>query len=175
MISWEIDHPERRDWTAYALQLALAWHGDFNLAKDITTIRPDWQSLTVQQRCTVIVQLFAAIAFYESSWNPKCSSVDAGEVDDPLTYSDGLMQVSAADQQWSSDYGYSHEDLLTPKPNLKLAFAIMGQQILNQHRIILNKGIDHCYWSTLSKGYAQNKVDEIIEMVNSLTFEVIQD
>lgn len=166
VISWEHDHPEREAWSIITYNAAFSCVYVFGSATDIQIIRPDWDSLSPLQRVRVIVQLVSSISFYESSWDPACACVDVDN-----TESLGLMQISVEDQKnYDLQLGFSREDLLTVGPNIKLALAILSQQVMQQKRLILTHGEDNCYWSTFSYGYEDEKIDKIIAMAQALNF-----
>lgn len=144
----------------------------FSKAVDITTIRPDFFSLTREEKIEVLVTFVRGMCYYESGFNPNSSSVDVGTPKDKDTHSVGLLQMSVVDQaNYGFKFGYSYDDLKDPIKNLKLAMAILQRQVERKGRIILRKGVDTgVYWAVIYIGGKYDKSKDIIAGVKALKF-----
>lgn len=168
-LSWENGHPERAAWTKQLIDIITPDIEVFYTASDITKIRPDFKTLSKSKQILVIAELFSAMAFYESSWNPKENSVDVGSKNDQDTYSVGLLQMSVVDQKnYGFKFGYTFKDLQQAGPNLKLAEAIMVKQIKRYGKILIPKGENGVYWAVIHPKGKYDKSDKIIAMVRAL-------
>jgi hypothetical protein len=173
-LSWETTHPERQAWSKILLDNITSNFDVLNKAQDINRFCPKYgNALTKDQKINVLGELFVALAFYESKWTPNETDQDQGDEGDLETYSDGLFQVSGAD--WEN-YNlqkvlphYLHKDLLTVEPNIKLAMALMSQQITKQGLICVSSNV---YWATLSDKFYHPYavISEISQRVQKLSF-----
>lgn len=146
----------------------------FERAKDITTLRPDYFSLTRESRLDMFVAFIKAIVYFECGYNPKLYSVDVGTKENRNTWSVGLMQMSVVDQaNYSLDYGYTFEDLQTPIPNLRLALNIMKRQVERRGKFLIPKGENGLYWATISPGGKYDKSAMIIKELKALNLTKI--
>lgn len=147
----------------------------FSKAVDITTIRPDFFSLTREEKVEVLVTFVRGMCYYESGFKPNSSSVDVGTPKDKDTHSVGLLQMSVVDQaNYGFKFGYNYDDLKDPIKNLKLAMAILQRQVERKGRIILRKGVDTgVYWAVIYIGGKYDKSKEIIAGVKALKFDKV--
>lgn len=173
MLTWEKGHSERQGWTKSLIEEIKTNFTVLDTAKDINQFCPKYRVLSLEQKYQAWGEFFVALALYESSWDPTETDQDMGEEGDLDTYSDGLFQVSSVDRV---NYKlqkvlphYTHKELLTVEPNIKLAMALMSRQITLQKKICVSSDV---YWSTLScKWYHPYAViDEISERVKKLHF-----
>lgn len=162
-------------WAEILRRLIFPQINEFNLADDIHNIRPDWASLSDEQKTDVMVEFFKAMVFYESGYNPKSSSVDVGIPGNKDTYSVGLLQLSVVDQSnLGLRFGFNYDDLMIPDKNLTLGVAIMVNQIKKRGKILIakgEKGNPSLYWATISPGGRYDKSANIIEAAQALKFE----
>lgn len=171
-LSWEKNHIERMAWSRLLYKEILTKFDILDQVTDMSKYCPKYKLLTKEQRINTWAEFMVALAYYESAWKPTESSQDVGEAGNYSTYSDGLFQVSAVDIQ---NYGlkdlpkYTHQDLLTVEPNIKLALALMTRQIQKQKLICVSSDV---YWATLScKWFARYEVnDDIANRVQKLGF-----
>lgn len=172
-LSWEVGYPERKAWSDSLFSLIS--NGDtFNalcLAQDIKEIRPDFSSLTKDQKATVLCELVSAMSKFESSWNPASYSVDVGSKDNRDTWSVGLMQMSVVDQtNYGFNLGYDFQDLQLPVPNLKLAVLILAKQVQKHGLLMIPNGESGLYWAVLHPGGKYDQSKNIIAMVQNIKF-----
>lgn len=168
-ISWEATDSSRKEWSKYAYGLASSEYFIRLLdAKDWNRFCTKFYSLSLEQRATLFVEWVSATSKYESSWNPKSFAVDVGKPDNKATWSTGLMQVSAADYQ--NRFGYDFEDLLTPKPNIHLAYEILAMQIKKTGLVILPNSNPNRYWAVLLEGNKYQKISQITAATQKLPF-----
>lgn len=153
-------HPERKPWSDALVKEVRKNLSDYSKAKDIKEICPRFESLNEDQKVKGISEFFVALAFYESGFNPKSSSVDVGNKDNRNSYSDGLFQVSGTDRV-SRSLGYTYQDLLKPIPNIEVATEIFRRQISNCGEFILPNSSKCRYFATLLEGNKYNKIKEI--------------
>lgn len=141
-------------------------------AKDITTIRPDFNSLSKENQIKVLVEFIKALCYFESGYNSESSSVDVGIKGNKDTYSVGLMQMSVVDQQnYGLRFGYTFDDLLKAVPNLTLGIAILAKQVQKYGKILIQLGEKGVYWAVLHPGGKYDRSVSIIKRVQELKFD----
>lgn len=149
----------------------------FNKAADIENIRKDWFFLTDEQKVQVMQAFFKSLAYYESSYDPKCESVDVGNKYDKETWSVGLLQLSGVDKSnLGLSVGFNYEGLKDPINNLTQGVAIMVNQINKRGKIIIprsEKGNPGVYFATLNPGNRYDKSEQIIAAAQ-IKFEVAE-
>jgi hypothetical protein len=167
-LSWEKNHPERAAWSKSLIaQVVDAW-SQLREPKDMDRFCAKYSSLFTEQRIKVWAELFVAMAYYESGWNPKSASVDVGTKDDRDTWSIGLWQMSVIDQEsYKLPLGYKYEHLLEPGPNGDLAVRIMARQIERRGTIVVSSSP---YWAVIKEGGRYQKINQIAAMVSALPF-----
>lgn len=135
-------------------------------AKDMARIHPKFKSMTRPERINVVCDLIRWLAYYESGWDPKSTSVDVGSKEDKDTWSIGLLQISVCDQKNMGLYtNYSFDDLLKPEPNLHLGLTILTRQIRRTGLVILPNKHQDRYWAVLLDGNKYSRVNEILARV----------
>lgn len=168
-ISWEKNHPERIKWSDFLhMKLSISLFAQFDKASDNKRLCPNYDSMTKEQKITAWMELVSAMAFYESSWNPKSASPDVGTPANKDTWSTGLLQVSVTDQWGDIPKLYSYNHLLEPIPNLDLGLKLMSRQLKNRNKFILPNSDKYRYWAVLLDGNKYSKVSEIISMVRKM-------
>jgi hypothetical protein len=171
-LTWEKNHPERVEWSG-ALSCFVACYFYFlDKASDIETIRPDYRSLTKDQKINVWCELFCALAKYESDWNPKSEDVDVGAQSDKNTWSLGLCQLSQVDQEsYGIHLGWTVDDFLDPIKNLFFCVRIIAHQIDKRGKLLIAPGEAGLYFATLHyPGGKYDKTAQISAMVQGLKF-----
>lgn len=169
-LSWEKNHPERHAWSQRLYGLIDGALSVFETAKDIKTIRPDYQSLNRQQRIAVLCEFICWVAYYECGWNPESNEKDVG-TDDKDTWSVGLLQLSVVDQlNYHLPLGFDFGDLQNPIKNLELGVDIMCLQIHKHGKVLIPAGESGVYWATIHPGGKYDKSKEIIAKVQGLKF-----
>lgn len=168
-LSWENTteaHPERKPWSEALIKSLNENWAVFDSAKDIQTFCPKYKSLDKTGRLKAWGELWVGLAYYESGYNPKSFSKDVGSEGKFDTYSAGLFQVSAADQEWAGgNLKYTYQELLTALPNIHLSTVLMVRQLKNTQLIALPNSSKYRYWSTLLVGNRYQKISEIAQRV----------
>lgn len=172
-LSWETQNPNAREWTAVALGEIEKHFPILDTAGDIETFCPQYKKLDLGQRLHLWGELFAALAMYESNWNPHCQYTEVTLGIDSVTgkplVSEGLLQLSYTDTRWAKwcQFDWEHDKIqktfqtvtiLDPKRNLVCGIGIMANQIKKRNAIVLDRG---AYWSTLKSSHQRNKIKEI--------------
>lgn len=158
------------NWTIFIEQVV---HGDtlktLSCASDILTLKPNYKTLSDDDKVKVWCDFFQALSYFESCYDPKSQSVDVGVYSDKNTWSIGLLQLSVIDQSnLGLRFGYDFNDLLDPYNNLKFGIEIMKNQIRKRGKIFIphgEKGNPSLYWATLSPGGKYDKSQKVIEWV----------
>jgi len=165
-LSWEnttAPHPERKPWSEYLIGKISEKKAVLDTAKDIGIFCPNYGNLDQNLQMKAWGELWVAVAYYESGYNPKTSSVDVGKPGDKDTYSVGLYQMSVVDQKnYKIPLGYKLDDLLTAKPNIHLAIEIFALQIAKRGKVFIPKGEPGLYWAVIHPGGKYDKTKEII-------------
>ena len=184
-LSWEKNHPERKEWSAFVSELLSAELFEaFDLAKDATRICPKYETLARDQRIAVWSELISATAYYESGWSPVSRMTETTMGTDPVTkkqvVSEGLLQLSYQDVpnygavlkyplcriEWQKDRSLdltsSKKTILDPLINLECGMRILASQIKKKGNVILASGV---YWAVLRDGGKYSKVPAIIGKV----------
>lgn len=169
-LSWNrSDKPERGMWTNVLLELVGDNLDTLMSASDVLMIHPALRSFDKDKQVKVLCEFFVRIAYYESAWDPKSSSVDVGHVGDLDTYSVGLMQMSVVDQaNHGLKFGYKYKDLMDGSKNLILAMAIMVEQVRKRGKIFITKGEKGLYWATICPGGKYDKTAKITAEVQAM-------
>lgn len=184
-LSWEKNHPERKEWSTFVFEFISAEvFESFDAAKDATRICPKYESLAKDQRILVWGELISAMAYFESGWSPTSRMTETTMGTDPVTgkqvASEGLLQLSYQDVpnygtvlkyplckiEWSKDKSLSLTDpkktILNPYINLECGLRILANQVKKKGSVILSSGV---YWAVLKDGGKYSKVDSIIGMI----------
>lgn len=147
----------------------------FDAASDIYNIRPDWASLSDEQKSVVMEAFFKALIYFESGYNPLSESVDVGTKGDKQTWSVGLMQLSGVDKaNLGLQVGFDYEGLKNPENNIVQGIEIMLNQIRKRGKIIIykgEKGNPGVYWATLNPGNKYDETAEIVGAAQAVKFE----
>jgi hypothetical protein len=134
---------------------------DLEEARDIETWCPTYHLLGEFDRIDVWGTLFVAVAFYESSYNPRNKHLeDSGE------WSLGLFQLSTPDEMnWCNHATWN--DLFDPINNVRCAVPLMSHLIAKDGVLTAgNNGTTAMgaakYWSTMRGGtYQGHHVEDI--------------
>lgn len=139
-----------------------------DVSPDALRICSKYPTMNKTQKIHLWSEFFVWLMFYESSWNPKSSSVDVGSKSNKDTWSAGLFQISVTDQ-WDSDtrLGYSFDDLLDPIKNMRLGIRVMKRQLKRTQRVILDNKDKMRYWAVILDGNKYSKVSEILSKTRS--------
>ncbi len=187
---WDGKNADSAKWTVFA-QDAVSRIGQ-DLIKgpsDVATFCPMYDRLGTQDRINFWVQLVAAMAKYESGFNPASRMVETSMGNDPVTRaptsSEGLMQISYSDEKnlksvlpagvcdfdYPSDKKFVVTDLrrtiLNPKNNLTCAIGILNRQVQRKGMIAVASG---AYWAVLKTDRRSNKLSQIRAITKSLSF-----
>lgn len=172
--SWEnttAPHPERKPWSDLMAETVRADLPIYDKAKDITEMCPKWNSLNDDKKVKGVMEFWIALAYYESGYNPKSSSVDVGSAGDRNSYSDGLYQLSGNDgaaQKYKCDYNCLHD----PLKNITVALEQMRRQIVGTKSkyqgcgyIFLDNSSPCRYWAPTLKNNKYSKIPKIQERI----------
>jgi hypothetical protein len=168
-LGWEKNHPERKVNTDALVELVE--ESGITNATDMDFFCPMYSHLQNYQKVWVASEMIVWTAYYESAWDPTAASVDVGDVAHKDTWSVGLMQMSVTDQEsYGLKFGYTYDDLKKAIPNLRLAVAVMGQQVKKRGTILIGLGKPGLYWATLHPGGKYDQSAKIKANVLKLEF-----
>jgi hypothetical protein len=154
-----------------------------NVADDVELFCPNYRKLNEEHRMNFWGQLFASLAFHESSWNPVSRMVEKNFIyNDSVTkmpvVSEGLLQLSYQDEEsyrldcgfdWSKDKHLSAKDpkktILDPYNNLRCGIKIMSAQLKKHRSITLSSNV---YWAVLKTNGRYSKIAQISAATRSL-------
>jgi hypothetical protein len=166
---WDTANINGKYWTTY-VQNAVQTYAPvlMNGATDVTSFCPAYKSLSTLNKLNFWSQLIAAMAKYESGFNPVSRYTESTMGTDPVTgkqiVSEGLLQLSYQDERNYSgvlpagvcDFNYAKDKLLSstdirrtildPKTNLTCGVFILGRQVTRYGKIGITSG---AYWSVL--------------------------
>ena len=167
-LAWETAHPERAEWSRILIDQISLHYDQLAKAQDQSRIHPMQGSFGKSERIRMFAEFMVALAYYESGWDQAASDVDVGSHDDRGSYSDGLWQVSANDQEWAApDLHYSPDALLRMEPNAVLAIRLLARQVDRTGKIFLPNSHRDRYWATLLDGNKYQKIEEISRRVQA--------
>jgi Transglycosylase SLT domain len=184
-IIWEKSDPTRKEWSKMIYSVIENEERSLlenNVAKDIHTFCPQFDSLNQAQRINFWGQFFAALAKPESGWNPTSQMVESNQGIDPVTknqvMSEGLLQLSYQDEKsydldcgfdWGRDSQLAQNDarktILNPLLNLRCGVKIMAHRLRKDSVITKETGV---YWAVLRKNSRGSKISTIATMTKSL-------
>lgn len=149
-LAWETNKTNRTSWTKTLMNYVDTYWDSLRRANDMSFFCPQYEFLSYDQQKIVWGELWVAVAYYESSYNPSSASVDVGTTSDKDTWSVGLWQMSVVDQKsYKLNFGLKYDDLLTVDGNAKLSLAVMAKQIDKRGLIIVPTSP---YWAVLYRG-----------------------
>jgi len=171
-LSWEINKPERSEWTTITLQTVEKYYKDLDVAQDMGQFCPNYFKLDKDQRINVWAELFSLLALYESGWNPHAdyteNTLGIDKITGQMVVSSGLLQLSYGDIVWAKWCPFDWEgdkriktfdtSIHNPKNNLQCGIGIMAHQIRKHKKITIDKGV---YWSTLRAGSQRAKTGDV--------------
>lgn len=177
-LAWEEKIPNSQYWTGITLAAIQRHWTSLDGAQDIDMFCPNYKNLSLDTKQTVWGELFAALSYYESGWNPKSQYTEHDLGIDKITgkpvVSEGLLQLSYGDTQWATWCQFDWEadkneqsynlTILNPKNNLECGIGIMANQIRKYKHITLEKKV---YWSTLRLEGQRNKIQDISKTVQT--------
>ena len=161
-------HDERKPWSDALISALDKNFATLDKATDTKRFCPKYSSLSKEQKIKAIGELFVAMAYYESSFNPESSSVDVGNKNDLNSYSVGLYQMSGNDSAaklFKADY----KALKNPIININVAVEQMRKQIVNTGLFILPNTSKFRYWAVLLDNNKYSKVNDILARVKKNT------
>ena len=187
-VIWEKEEVSRKEWSKMIYSVIENEESsmlDNNVATDIKTFCPKYDTLTQPERLNFWGQFFAALAKPESGWNAASSTLEPlknFKKPDPITNqrvrSEGLLQLSYQDQKsyrldcgfnWNRDQHLAPEDprktILNPYLNLRCGIKIMARQLKKRKSITLPENV---YWSVLRTSDHQHTIKAISNMTKSL-------
>lgn len=186
-LAWEKTVPNSSSWSNYIYKVILSEEPqmfDVNSANDVELFCPKYRQLDETERLNFWGQLFAAMSFHESRWDPIARMIESTMGIDPITgrqvASEGLLQMSYQDVpnygnvcefNWELDKHLEvknpNRTILDPFKNLRCGIKIMAKQISRYNRIAIRSG---AYWAVIIPGGRYNKINEISKMVKQLSF-----
>lgn len=168
ILSWENTtkpHPERKPWSEALYTYIKEKHENIKKADDLLRFCPNYNRLTEEQQIKALSELFVALAYHESGYNPKTSEVDVGVQNNVRTWSQGLFSLSLIDQEsYKIDLGYSGNDLLDPVKNIRLAVYLMARQI-DKCKLIVAPSRSYLYWVVMYESVF-NKYDQTKDIIS---------
>lgn len=181
---WDGIQIHGKDWSQYLFKVIKnETRTIFETAEDMTYFCPAFHQLNERQQINAIGMLVAAMAKFESQFNPLSRMIEPSLGIDPVTglqvVSEGLLQLSYQDKlrypfcnfDWQRDKGLSQLDparsILNPYLNLGCGVRILADQILRRGLIVIENG---AYWAVLRKNGKFEKIKSIASLVQSLSF-----
>ena len=184
-VVWEKNNESRKEWSKMIYSVIENEEPSMlenNVAKDIHTFCPKYDTLNQAQRLNFWGQFFAALAKPESDWNPTSQMVETSQGIDPITQrrvmSEGLLQLSYQDEKsydldcgfdWNRDSKLAQKDprktILNPLLNLRCGVKIMAHRLRKDSVITKESGV---YWAVLRKNSRASKIPAISKMTKSL-------
>jgi len=160
-LSWETEsNQDRKKWSDLLTSIIKNDIALYRSATDIGQLHPEFKNASFERQVKIIGEFWVAMAYYESGYNPKSSSVDVGSVGNLETYSVGLYQMSGVDSA-AKKYGYKYEALKDPLKNIEVATEQMRRQIGNAKLIFLPNASKYRYWAVALIGNKYSKIAEI--------------
>ena len=167
-LSWEVK-PAGKIWSAECYKRAGEVFADLDKAKDIASFHEKYSSGSKDQKINIWCELFSALAKYESSWDPRSSSVDVGDREKRNTYSIGLLQGSVVDQaNYKLGTSYTYEQFLEGPPAIHVGVLTMARQIRLCGSVVLPNASSCRNWAVLLEGNKYQKIEFIRAMVRRL-------
>lgn len=176
-LSWENKKQQRAEWTTITLNAVQKNFSKLDAVQDMALFCPNYEKLQTEQKKTAWGELVAALAYYESGWNPNAQLTEIGLGADTVTglavVSEGLLQLSYGDTRWAKWCEFNWEadkantdnpTILKPKNNLECGVGILANQIAKHGRITLAHG---AYWSVLKLTHKNKRIDGIARMVKT--------
>jgi hypothetical protein len=161
ILSWEVNHPERKKWSETLWRLIGEHYDSFDKAKDTSYFAPNIANMTRVEKMRAWAEIIIAICFYECGWNPASAGKDVGP-DEYNYWSVGLLQLSQVDQKnYGFQFGFTWEDLKDPHKNLKLGLAILARQFDKRGVWLIKKGEVGVYWAVIHPGGKYDKSESI--------------
>lgn len=154
-------HPERKPWSDELTAEVRKNLPTFSKAKDIKEICPKFDSLNEDQKVKGISEFFVALAYFESSFNPKSNSVDVGNKTNKCSWSIGLFQLSCTDSAAKAVGATTFESLQDPIMNIRAVSETFKRQINNCGEFILPNTSKCRYFATILEGNKYSKIPEI--------------
>lgn len=174
-IAWETKSGAR-NWSLHAYRVILDKGASLlEGADDVVEYCPLYYRIIKEERAWFWTSLIAAMAYYESAWEPTARMHETTMGTDPVTgqpvYSEGLLQLSYQDRlghaycnefDWNSDRHLSAKDprktILNPEKNLSCGIQILNRQIRKHRKIGIGKG---AYWAVIKTTKPSNKIERI--------------
>lgn len=153
-------HPERIPWSDTLTAIIRTDLPAYAASKDIAEICPKFKDLSEDGQVKAISEFWVALAYFESSFNPKSNSVDVGKPGDKGSWSVGLYQMSANDGA-AKVYKATFETLQDPLVNIKVATEQMRRQLKNTNEILLPNSSKYRYWAVALENNKFSKIPEI--------------
>jgi hypothetical protein len=157
-------HPERKAWSDELITLFDKDFETFSKGRDITEFCPKFHSLSRDLKLKAFGEFMVAMAYYESGFNPKSSSVDVGTVSNRNSYSDGLYQLSGTDNS-AKKFNCDYKCLQDPVMNIKVAMEQLRKQLDLRGKFYLDNSDSMRYWAVALVKNKYSKIPQINERV----------
>lgn len=175
---WESKVPEGKKWSEHLYSEIETNFDVLDKASDMQFFCPNYANLAIYQKINIWAQLFAAMSYYESSFNPTSRYLEPTAELDPVTktaiISEGLLQLGYSDVlfhrckfNWERDSklasGDPNKTILNPYTNLSCGVKIMCDQINKYGAIIIDRG---AYWAVIKLNHRNQKLDQIKKIIS---------
>jgi hypothetical protein len=128
---------------------------------EITGLCPGYRNATPRQKRSFWALFMAALAYPESSYNPRTRYFEPAPL---FKYSEGLFQLSVDDGAHGPACDFENHpelDILDPHDNIRCAVRVMRNQVASRRRLFLRHG--YYYWSVLTNTSGISTIRGIIE------------
>jgi len=156
-LSWEVGHPERRDWSQRLVLLLKPQVGVFAGAKDIEVMCPGFKAFDANKQAVILAEMFVKISKFESSWNPNSTYQEPPPPKGPGTLSIGLWQMSYGDGNVCPS-NKAGGDLFDPLVNADCAVSKAVALVKKDGVIAVAKLGMRRYWSVLRDGHHMTEI-----------------
>lgn len=150
VLSWG---ESRDEWSKFLMHNIDAKFYELDQARDTTYFCPNYKELKREEKIKVWSELFVAIAYYESNYNPGSRYFEKTMG----YYSEGLYQLSPIDNAWTK-CRINKISVLEPLPNIECAVSIMQLKVKLYGKIVLK---NQAYWAVIKEGSRYNKLELI--------------
>jgi hypothetical protein len=181
-LAWEQPNkPGRQKWSEHTFQNIYRNFDKLDKAIDMQYFCPEYNRIDRDKRINAWGQLIAAIAWYESGWNPRARAVQPSFGLDRITgetvVAEGLFQLGYMDSlwrdycdfDWYGDRVLNDDDLnrtmINPRSQIRCTVGILADQVARHGRIVIPHG---AYWSVLMEGHRNQRIDGIRRMVSRM-------
>jgi hypothetical protein len=138
--------------------------------KDAADFCPKYNTLTIDEKKSFYISLFAAMAKYESDFNPKSQYRESFKSSDgDYVVSRGLLQISKGSSQYYNCGVTNAEQLHDPKINLECGVKILNKWVVKDECLACNYGQwmgGARYWAVLRN--TKSPYEKIKKITNNI-------